>query len=100
VTYRMIEPDHPDLSIGKQCRLLPFARSSLYYSPLGETDPNHALMLMIDTQFLDTPFCGVRQMTRHLRNEGHPVCERRIRRLMRLMGLMPIYPAPNTSKSA
>ena len=40
--------------------------------------------------FLDTPFHGVRQMTWHLQNEGHPVNEKRIRRLMRLIRLMPI----------
>ena len=96
----MIEPDHPDLSIGKQCRLLSIARSSFYYSPLGETDTNLTLMRVIDKQFLDTPFYGVRQMTWHLRNDGHPVNEKRIRRLMRLMGLMPIYQTPNTSKPA
>ncbi len=38
-------------------------------------------------------------MTWHLRNEGHLVNEKRIRRLMRLMGLMPIYQKPNTSKA-
>jgi putative transposase len=93
----MIEPDHPALSIGRQCRLLSISRSSLYYSPLGETNANLALMRLIDKQFLDTPFYGVRQMTWHLRNEGHPVNEKRIRRLMRLM---PIYQAPNTSTPA
>ncbi|WP_146064230.1 IS3 family transposase, partial [Jhaorihella thermophila] len=46
-------------------------------------------MRQIDEQFLETPFFGVRQMTWHLRNEGHLVDEKRIRRLMRLMGLMP-----------
>jgi putative transposase len=96
----MIESDHPDLSVGTQCRLLSISRSSFYYSPLGETDTNLALMRVIDRQFLDTPFYGVRQMTWHLRNEGHPVNEKRIRRLMRLMGLMPIYQVPNTSKPA
>ena len=96
----MIEPDHPKLSIGTQCCLLSISRSSFYYSPLGETDTNLALMLKIDRQFLDTPFYGVRQMTWHLGNEGHRVNEKRIRRLMRLMGLMPIYQAPNTSKPA
>ena len=55
---------------------------------------------MIDKQFLDTPFYDVRQMTWHLRNEGYPVNEKRIRRLMRLMGLMPICQKPNTSRSA
>ncbi|MDP3961899.1 MAG: IS3 family transposase [Pseudorhodobacter sp.] len=57
-------------------------------------------MLLIDKQFLDTPFYGVRQMTWHLQNEGHAVNEKRIRRLMRLMRLMPIYQKPNTSKPA
>lgn len=36
-------------------------------------------------------------MTWHLRNEGHKVNEKRIRRLMRLM---PIYQKPNTSGPA
>ena len=35
-------------------------------------------------------------MTWNLRNEGHAVNQKRIRRLMRLMGLMPIYQKPNT----
>lgn len=55
-------------------------------------------MRVIDQQFLDTPFYGVRQMTWHLQNEGYGVNQKRIRRLMRLMRLMPIYQTPNTSK--
>ena len=94
----MIERDHPDLSIGQQCALLQVPRSSFYYAPQGETEHNLDLMRLIDVQFLETPFFGVRQMTWHLRNEGHAVNEKRIRRLMRLMGLMPIYQKPNTSK--
>lgn len=96
----MVEPANPDLSIGKQCRLLSISRSSFYYTPKSETALNLALMRQIDEQFLETPFFGVRQMTWHLRNEGHLVNEKRIRRLMRLMGLMPIYQKPNTSKAA
>ena len=52
--------------------------------PLGQTDVNLSPMRKIDKRFLDTPFYGVRQMTWHLRNKGHPVNEKRIRRLMRL----------------
>ncbi|WP_443137072.1 IS3 family transposase, partial [Marinovum sp. PR37] len=96
----MIEPDHPDLSIGQQCKLLSIARSSFYYTPKGESEQNLGLMRQIDEQFLETPFFGVRQMTWHLRNDGHTVNEKRIRRLMRLMGLMPIYQKPNTSRPA
>ena len=67
----MVEPANTDLSIGKQCRLLSISRSSFYYRPKGETAMNLMLMRQIDEQFLETPFFGVRQMTWHLRNEGH-----------------------------
>ena len=96
----MIEPNLPGLSVGKQCALLSISRSSFYYEPKGESEMNLDLMRLIDKQFLETPFYGVRQMTWHLRNEDHLVNEKRIRRLMRLMGLMPIYQKPNTSKAA
>ncbi|WP_111735912.1 IS3 family transposase, partial [Roseovarius amoyensis] len=96
----MIEPDHPQLSVVQQCKLLSIARSSFYYTAKGETAQNLDLMRRIDEQFLETPFFGVRQMTWHLRNDGHLVNEKRIRRLMRLMGLMPIYQKPNTSRPA
>ena len=56
----MIEPDHPDLSIGQQCKLLSIARSSFYYTPKGETEQNLGLMRRIDEQFLETQFFGVR----------------------------------------
>jgi len=96
----MIERNHSDLSIGQQCVLQSISRSSFYYEAKGETAVNLSLMLQIDKQFLETPFYGARQMTWHLRNEGHLVNEKRIRRLMRLMGLMPINQKPNTSKAA
>ncbi len=96
----MIEPNLPGLSVGKQCELLSISRSSFYYEPKGESEMNLDLMRVIDKQFLETPFYGVRQMTWHLRNDDHLVNEKRIRRLMRLMGLMPIYQKPNTSKAA
>nr|WP_168733159.1 IS3 family transposase [Thalassobius vesicularis] len=59
----MVEPTNPDLSIGKQCKLLSISRSSFHYQPKGETAMNSMLMRQIDEQFLETPFFGVRQMT-------------------------------------
>ncbi len=96
----MIDKGHPGLSIAKQCDLLSISRSSFYYTRKGETALNLMLMRLIDEQFLETPFYGVRQMKWHLRAQGHLVNEKRIRRLMRLMGLMPIYQAPKTSTKA
>jgi len=92
----MIDKNHPSLSAGAQCRLLSISRSSFYYELMGETAMNLDLMVKIDKQFLETPFYGVQQMTWHLRNDGHVVNSKRIRRLMRLMRLMPLYQKPDT----
>ena len=66
----MIERDHPRLSVGAQCRLLSISRSSFCYEPQGETAMNLDFMLLIDKQFVETPFYGVRQMTWRLQNEA------------------------------
>ncbi len=94
----LIEPDHPRLSIVRQCELLTINRSSYYYQPTGETALNLELMRLIDEQYLETPWYGARQMARHLRRQGHGVNRKRIGRLMRQMGLSAIYQKPNTSK--
>ena len=94
----MIEPDHPRLSIVRQCELLSVTRSSYYYQPKGETALNLELMRLIDEQYLETPWYGARQMARHLRRQGYRVNRKRIGRLMQLMGLSAIYQKPNTSK--
>ena len=94
----MVDPQHDELSVSQQCKILSLSRSSYYYVQKGESEYNLELMALIDRQFLDTPFYGVRQMAWHLKNQGHKVNKKRIRRLMRLMGLMPIYQKPNTSR--
>lgn len=90
--------DHPKLSVRRQCRLLTLTRSTLYYTPVGETSGNLVLMRLIDEQFLKTPWYGSRQMARWLQREGHTVGRHRVRRLMRKMRLRPIYQAPRTSQ--
>ena len=96
----MVDRSLSKLGVTEQCRLLSIPRSTFYYTPRGENPLNLALMRRIDEQFLETPFYGVRQMTLHLRADGHPVNEKRVRRLMRLMGLMPSYQRPKTSVRA
>jgi putative transposase len=93
----MIEPQHPKLAIIEQCALIGISRSA-YYGPLkGESPLNLSLMLLIDQQFLDTPWYGSRQMARYLRRLGHVVGRKRVRRLMAKMGLQPIYQRPRTT---
>jgi putative transposase len=93
----MIEPEHPGLSIVRQCALVSISRSA-YYGPVkGESPLNLALMRLIDAQFLETPWYGSRQMARHLRRLGHVVGRKRVRRLMAKMGLAAVYQRPKTT---
>ena len=68
------------------------ARSSLYYFPSRDTSYNEQLMMLIDEQYMRTPFYGVDKMTAWLRRQGHGVNPKRVRRLMRLMALEAVYP--------
>ena len=86
------------MSIKRQCELLEVCRSSFYYVPRQEGSDNQELMKLIDKQYMETPFYGVLRMTEYLRELGHSVNPKRIRRLYRLMDLHAIGPRPNTSK--
>lgn len=93
----LIEPEHPQLSVARQCALLGLARSSWYYTPQGESAENLELMRRMDEQYTRTPFYGVRRMTASLRHEGYAVNHKRVGRLLRLMGLEALYPKPRLS---
>lgn len=90
----LIEPDHPVLSLRRQCDLLGLNRSSWYYVPSIESDENLQLMRRIDEQYTRTPFYGWPRMTAYLRGQGYSVNHKRVQRLMQLMGLQALYPRP------
>ena len=46
----MIEVNHSQLSLVRQCELVSIARSSYYYQPKGESEFNLELMRLIDEQ--------------------------------------------------
>src|SRR5450759_1856084 len=85
-----------ELSVSKQCDLLEVSRSSFYYVPLNDSSLNQELMKLIDIQYMETPFYGVPRMTEYLRELGHEVNPKRIRRLYRLMDLHAIGPVSYT----
>lgn len=93
----MIDKNHSDLSIEKQCDLLSIHRSGFYYKPCDETPLNLELMEIIDREFMRLPFYGSARMTGHLNKMGLSVNVKRIRRLYQLMALRAIYPKPKTS---
>jgi putative transposase len=63
----LIEPDHPALSIRRQCALVGLNRAAYYYAPAPEDPLNLELMRRIDAQYLKTPFYGWPKMTAALR---------------------------------
>ena len=94
----MVDSSHSQLSISEQCRLLSVHRSGLYYKSCSETTLNLELMNLIDKEFFDKPFYGVRRMTHHLRHMGYRVNRKRIARLYRKLDLRVIYPKRSLSK--
>jgi len=94
----LIEINHKDIPIYRQCELLGLSRSSFYYSSSRDDSLNEHLMRLIDEQYTKTPFYGILKMTAWLNFQGHLVNHKRVARLMRLMGIEAIYPKPRLSK--
>lgn len=94
----MVERDHSDLSINRQCQLLAIHRSGLYYKPVGESSLNEHLMRLIDEHFLKYPFKGTRRMTEWLRYQGYKINRKRVCNLYWKMGLQTLHPKPDLSK--
>jgi putative transposase len=94
----LVEPNHPQLSIVRQCELLGLARSSYYYQPAPISEEDLLLMRLLDEQYTRTPFYGKRKMVVLLAEQGYVVDRKRVKRLMQLMGLETIYPKPRLSQ--
>lgn len=94
----MINLADKEMSIREQCKLLEINRSTLYYEPVAENMETIQMMYLLDTEYTEHPFYGVRKMTEHLRSKGFNVGKDRVRSMLRKMGLYAIYPKPNFSK--
>ena len=96
----LVEADHPELSVRRQCELLGLCRSSLYYQPAAESAETLRLMRLLDEEYTAHPFLGSRRLTAWLVGQGERVNRKRVQRLLRLMGLEAIYPKPKLSAAA
>ena len=94
----LIEDNHTELSIVKQCSLLEVSRSGLYYEPQPETEENLEIMRLMDSQYLETPYYGVDRLFVLFVAMGYKINRKRIRRLMKLMGWQTLYPKPRTTR--
>ena len=93
----LVSQADPASSVQARCQALGLARSSFYYQPCGESAYNLELMRLLDEEFTQHNFKGVRGLRDHLRLAGHLVNAKRVRRLVRLMGHEPVYPKPRLS---
>lgn len=96
----LLDRDHEQLSVRRQCRLLGVARSGVYRERRAANDNDLGLMRRIDELFTSWPFLGSRRLARMLREEGHPINRKRMQRLMRQMGIAALGPKPRTTKPA
>ena len=95
----MVEPDHPQLSIRRQCELLGISRGSVYYKP--EVDParedrEYQLLLAILAVLHEHPFYGYRKIARALQKQR--ATRKRVRKIMHRIGLRAIYPGKQLSR--
>jgi len=93
----MVEANHEQLSVVKQCQLLSLQRSRFYYGPRAETAENLVIMRWLDEQYFDTPFYGVLRLTALLAAAGFVVNTKKVRRLMTLIGWRTLYQQPRTT---
>jgi putative transposase len=93
----MIECQHSQIPVSRQCALAGLPRSSFYYQKRPESELNLTLMNLIDEQYTKAPFYGVPRMTAWLKRRGYVVNHKRVARLMRAMGLEAIHPKRRTS---
>jgi putative transposase len=96
----LLDRNHGQISIRRQCTLLGVARSGVYRPPRPANDNDVTLMRRIDELFTAWPFLGSRRLATLLRAEGHAINRKRVQRLMRKMGIAALGPKPRTTVPA
>ena len=83
--------------VSRQCVLLSFPRSTLYYRPVPVRHSTLRIMARIDALYLEDPCSGSRRVVAYLAREGIPISRERVRNLMRRMSLRAIYQKPRAT---
>jgi putative transposase len=96
----MIEPDHPLLSVTKQCELLNISRASYYYERReSRLEADLEDLKRILKVLREIPFYGYRKISRALIPDHPHLTRKRVRRIMRRFGLRALYARRSLSKA-
>ena len=93
----VINPNHKDISVSRQCKLLGLSRSGFYYMAKEMNPRDLEIMHLIDKEFTAHPFFGARRLSDWLAEQGFPACRSKVSRLMKVMGIEAIYPRKSLS---
>ena len=92
----MLDMDEPHLSIRRQCELIGYNRSNVYYNPHPRISTTHEfrelVMHRLDYWSVKEPAWGINTLVPLLANEGLNVSRELMRELRTQMGLQTIYP--------
>lgn len=107
----LIDRDHTNLSIRRQCELIDLHRSGFYYKRKPEVSwEDKIIMDYLDKTYTDIPFYGVPRMTREVNDRLKiamkdsiieafplPINHKRIYRLMQILDIQALRPKPKLS---
>ena len=95
-----VEPEHPVLSVRRQCEILNINRASIYYRPRPKQlrEEQLALLRLVDEIYTKYPFFGTRQMSDYISLHHHTCSRYDSRWAYEQLGLRSLAPGPHTSK--
>jgi putative transposase len=94
----LLEKEHPEISMRRQCELLGVARSTVDYMPVPEDPEDLLIKRLFDEIYMKDPCLGSRRLVTVLeRDYGLKVNRKRIRRLRDEMGVETIWCRPRTT---
>lgn len=94
----LVEQNHPEISMRKQCELLGVARSSVDYTPVAEKPEDIRIKRILDEVYMVDPCLGSRRLVTILwRDHGIKVNRKRLQRIRREIGHEAIWCKPRTS---
>jgi len=88
----LIESKLTKLSMMRQCELIGFNRSSLYYNKKPISKEDKEIMQKIEKIYSEISIYGYRRIHKKLKEEGYNIGHNKVHKLMKIMGLEGIRP--------